>query len=112
MAEFALDNIPWIALAAVAAAGLAWTLIQDGAQSVDHADAVLLVKNGKGVFVDIRSAADFARGRIAQARHIPAEDLKKRAAEIDRYREKPVVLVCQNGMQSKKTRARTRRRRI
>ncbi|MGI9298652.1 MAG: rhodanese-like domain-containing protein [Gammaproteobacteria bacterium] len=102
MAEFLLANIFWACLAATAAAGLAFTIVRDGAKLVDHSDAVLLVRREKGVFVDLRGAADFARGRIAQARHIPADEVKQRAAEIERYREKPVVLVCENGMQSKR----------
>lgn len=102
MADFLLANIGWVLLAAGASAGLAWTMARDVAQSVEYSDAVLWVKNGKGIFVDIRSAADFGRGRIAQARNIPAEELKNRASEIDRWRDKPVVLVCQNGMQSRR----------
>ena len=102
MAEFLLANWFWAGAAMLSAAGLALTLARDGAKLVDAADAVLLVKRDNGVFVDLRGAADFARGRIAQARHIPAEEVKNRAAEIDRFREKPVVLVCQNGMQSKR----------
>lgn len=102
MVEFALANMFWVVLAAAAAAGIVWTVLRDNAQSVEHSEAVLWVKNGKGVFVDIRSAADFAGGRIAQSRNIPAAELKNRAAEIDRYREKPVVLVCQNGMLSRR----------
>ncbi|MBE8158230.1 MAG: rhodanese-like domain-containing protein, partial [Betaproteobacteria bacterium] len=102
MVEFALANIGWVALAVAASAGLAWTVVRDGAQSIEHSEAVLWVKSGKGIFVDIRAASDFSRGRIAQSRNIPAEELQNRAAEIDRYREKPVVLVCQNGMQSRR----------
>ena len=102
MSEFMLANIPWVALAVFSATGLIWTLIRDGAKLIDHADAVLLIKRDKGIFVDMRTAADFAGGRIAQARNIPAAELKNRAAEIDRYREKPVILVCQNGIQSRR----------
>lgn len=99
---FLLANVFWAGLAAAAAGGLAFTIARDGAKLVEHSDAVLMVKRDKGVFVDLRGAADFARGRIAQARHIPAADIKTRASEIERFREKPVVLVCENGSQSKR----------
>lgn len=102
MTEFLLANLGWTLLAAAAAGGAAFTTVRSGAKLVDHSDAVLLIKRDKGVFVDLRAAADFARGRIAQARHIPGDEIQKRAAEIDRYREKPVVLVCENGMQSRR----------
>ena len=100
--EFALENIFWVGLAALSASGLMWTLIRDNAQSVDAADAVLLVKRDKGVFVDIRSAADFAAGNIAQSRNIPAAELPKRTTDLDRYRDKPVILVCQQGNTAKR----------
>ena len=102
MVEFLLAHWFWAGLAAFSAAGTAWTVARAGAQVIDQADAVLWVKNGRGVYVDIRSPAEFANGRIADARNIPAAELARRAAEIDRYREKPVVVVCDNGMQSRK----------
>ena len=103
MTEFLLANILWASLAAIAAVGLVWTIIRDGAKLIDHDAAILLIKSDGGVFVDLRTAAAFTAGRIAHARHIPAAELKKRAAEIERYREKPVVLVCDNGMQSRRS---------
>ena len=97
-----MANLGWALLAALAAGGVIATTLRDGAKLVDHSDAVVLVKGGKGVFVDLRGAADFARGRIAQSRHIPGDEIQKRAAELDKYREKPIVLICENGLQSRR----------
>lgn len=102
MTEFLFENMLWAGLAAVSAAGLVVTFVRDGAKMIDHDAAVLLVKSEKGVFVDTRTVADFARGRIAQSRNIPATELKDRVSELDKFRERPVVLVCQNGMNSRK----------
>ena len=101
IARFALDNIIWTMLASAAAGGLIWSFTRNSSRLVDCADAVLMVKRDKGIFIDTRSLADFSGGRIAQARHIPADEIDKRANEIDRYRDKPVILVCQNGMNSR-----------
>ena len=103
MIDFLQAHIHWLLLAAAAAGGLIWTLLRDSAQSIDHAESILWIKQDKGVFVDLRSAADFGRGRIAHSRNIPFAELKERAAEIDRYREKPVVLVCANGTESRRS---------
>ncbi|MGU9952060.1 MAG: rhodanese-like domain-containing protein [Gammaproteobacteria bacterium WSBS_2016_MAG_OTU1] len=102
MIEFALANLPWVLLAVASSAGLTWILLRDNAQMIDQNEAVLLIKKGKGVYIDMRSSTDFASGRIAESRNIPATELKNRVGEIDRYREKPVVLVCQNGTQSRR----------
>lgn len=60
-------------------------------------EAVQLVNNEEGVFLDIRDPGDYARGHITDALHIPAATLGKRAGELEKFREKPVVVVCKMG---------------
>ena len=60
-------------------------------------EAVQLVNNEEGVFLDIRDGGDYARGHITDALHIPAATLAKRAGELEKFREKPVVVVCKMG---------------
>lgn len=63
-------------------------------------EAVQLVNSEGGVFLDIRDAADFARGHITDALHIPAAALASRSAELEKFLEKPVVVVCKMGQSS------------
>ena len=63
-------------------------------------EAVQLVNSEGGVFLDVRDAADFARGHITDALHIPAAALAGRSAELEKFREKPVVVVCKMGQSS------------
>ena len=63
-------------------------------------EAVQLVNSEGGVFLDIRDAADFARGHITDALHIPVAALAGRSAELEKFREKPVVVVCKMGQSS------------
>ena len=56
-----------------------------------------LVNGDGGIFLDIREAADYARGHITDAVHIPAAALAKRSNELEKYRDKPVVVVCKMG---------------
>ena len=59
--------------------------------------AINLVNAEQGVFLDLRDAADFKQGHIANALHIPSAKLDARLAELEKYRDKPVVLVCKMG---------------
>lgn len=68
--------------------------------SLSISEAVQLVNSEGGVFLDIRDAADFARGHITDALHIPATALAGRSAELEKFREKPVVVVCKMGQSS------------
>jgi len=60
-------------------------------------EAVQLVNGEGGVFLDIRDAGDFARGHITDALHIPAASLADRCAELEKFRDKPIVVVCKMG---------------
>ena len=68
--------------------------------SLSISEAVQLVNSEGGIFLDIRDAADFARGHITDALHIPAAALAGRSAELEKFREKPVVVVCKMGQSS------------
>jgi rhodanese-related sulfurtransferase len=68
--------------------------------SVSPQQAINLINSGEGVFVDLRDAADYKKGHIVEAVHIPASKLVTRMAELEKYKEKPVVLVCKMGQQS------------
>ena len=60
-------------------------------------EAVQLINVEGGVFLDIRDASDFARGHITDALHIPAASLGARYAELEKFRDKPIVVVCKMG---------------
>jgi len=68
--------------------------------SVSPQQAINLINSEQGVFVDLRDGADYKQGHIVEAIHIPASKLATRIAELDKYRDKPVVLVCKMGQQS------------
>lgn len=68
--------------------------------SVSPQQAINLINSENGVFLDLRDSADYKQGHIVDAMHIPATKLAARMAELDRYKEKPIVLVCKMGQQS------------
>lgn len=59
--------------------------------------AINLVNAEGGVFVDLRDTADFRAGHIVDAMHIPASKLMNNTGLLEKYRDKPVVLVCKMG---------------
>ena len=68
--------------------------------SVSPQQAIGLINSEHGVFLDLRDAADFKQGHIVEALHIPATKLQARIAELEKYRDRPIVLVCKMGQQS------------
>lgn len=103
--SFLLENWFWSGLAAGSLIGLMWTFARGGRAAVDAPGAVRMINENGGVFLDIRAPAEFAKGHLTPGKNIPAADLEKRAAELEKFKEKPLVLVCANGMRAKQTAA-------
>lgn len=59
--------------------------------------AINRVNSEGGIFVDLRDGGEYKAGHIVDALHIPASKLGSRLGELEKYRDKPVVLVCKMG---------------
>jgi rhodanese-related sulfurtransferase len=68
--------------------------------SLSPQQAINLVNAEQGVFVDLRDPATFKQGHIVDALNIPAQKLGDRMAELEKYRDRPIVLVCKMGQQA------------
>jgi rhodanese-related sulfurtransferase len=68
--------------------------------SLSPQQAINMVNAEQGLFLDLRDAADYKRGHIVDALHIPAAKLAERTHELEKYRGRPIVLVCRMGQQA------------
>ncbi|SHE71067.1 Rhodanese-related sulfurtransferase [Modicisalibacter ilicicola DSM 19980] len=96
-----IQNHPLLvgAFVAVLAAWLAYEF-QRGNHGVDSGQATALINREDAAVVDIRDANDFKAGHIAGARNIPQSKLDDRMSELDKFKEKPVIVVCKHGQAS------------
>ena len=57
--------------------------------------------NNKGaIVVDLRTIDEYKCGHIANALHIPKNELPQRLEKLSNYREKPIILTCGTGQYS------------
>ncbi|HYM36701.1 MAG TPA: rhodanese-like domain-containing protein [Steroidobacteraceae bacterium] len=85
-----------VVLLAVAAIAIEIRHRLRGAAALSPAQAVQLI-NGGALIVDVRSAEAFAGGHIIDARNIVDSELQGQADTLKKYKEKPVILYCDNG---------------
>jgi rhodanese-related sulfurtransferase len=71
-----------------------------GSAMVSSNDVVQLTNRGGALLLDIRDQAQFESGHIVDSRHIPSAELTTRAETLKKYKEKPVVVYCDNGLAS------------
>ncbi len=89
----------WILVAALLAVGIMLLMheTRKSGTSLSPQKAINLVNGQEGVFVDLRDTADFRGGHIVDAMHVPSAKLLNNTGALEKYRNKPIVLVCKMG---------------
>lgn len=104
MFEFIKDNAIYVGLAVGSGIALLLPMLNRGAggvTNINSTEAVVLMNRSKPLILDVRDAAEFAAGHIQGAKHIPMAELATRIKEIEKYKDKPVLVHCQKGIRSK-----------
>jgi rhodanese-related sulfurtransferase len=95
--KFFIDNIFIIAIVLVSGGALLWPILTQRGKRATPQDVTLLINRSKATIVDVRDAKEFALGHLPEAKNIPLADLDKRVGELEKFKSKSVVLVCQSG---------------
>ncbi|KZZ10051.1 sulfurtransferase [Oleiphilus sp. HI0078] len=69
-------------------------------RAVSPQEATLLLNKDQAVIVDLRDKKDFSEGKITGALHIPFANLKERSTELEKYKDKQIILVDKMGQHS------------
>ena len=68
-----------------------------GGQSLTPQLATNMVNQKDAVIVDLRDSDEFRTGHIAGSINIPAGQALDRIAELEKYKDKPIILTCDMG---------------
>lgn len=101
--DFIYQNILLIALVVVSGVALILPMLMgSGANDVNPAAATLLINREDAQVIDVREADEFAAGHLPEAKNVPLAKLADRISEIERLKDKPVIVCCASGMRSGK----------
>ncbi|MCC6474269.1 MAG: rhodanese-like domain-containing protein [Burkholderiales bacterium] len=100
--KFAQDNFFLIAIALVSGFMLLWPVIRRGTGGpvVDTLQATQMLNREDAVFVDIREPAEYEKGHILHARNLPLKQLEEKARELEKYKNRPLIVHCDTGSRS------------
>jgi rhodanese-related sulfurtransferase len=101
--QFIHNNIWLFMIAVISGLMLLWSFVGNrlrGIREADSAAALQLINHKEAIVLDVREADEFKSGRLLNAKHIPLGKLRDRIGELERYREKPIVVVCRSGNRS------------
>ena len=101
--DFINQNILLIGIVVVSGLGLLWPLLfRPVGQAVSPGEATLLINREDARVLDVREADEFAGGHIPDALNIPVGKLADRIGELEKHKDKPLVVCCASGMRSNK----------
>jgi rhodanese-related sulfurtransferase len=102
--EFFKDNVLLIGLAIGSAIMLIWPMLKRGAAGVPQistTEAVMLMSRAKPLVLDVRDIAEYQAGHLQGAKHVPVAELATRLKEIEKFKDKPVLVYCERGTRAK-----------
>jgi rhodanese-related sulfurtransferase len=94
--HFFTENFGYIALMIVSAGMMIWPEIDrmiNGGSEIGTYEATLLMNQKRAIVIDVRASDDFKKSHIPGAKHIPASEIKTRVTELNKFKERPVLLV-------------------
>jgi rhodanese-related sulfurtransferase len=100
--DFIQNNLLLIAVAFASGAMLVWPLVRRGAGGpwVGTLQATQMINREDALVLDVREPAEYAKGHVLGSKNVPLGDVERRAAELDKHKAKPVIVVCESGNRS------------
>lgn len=71
-----------------------------GAKEVGTLEATRLMNTGNALVLDVRANGEFSGGRIPKSKNIPLAEIDKRLDEINKFKDKPVIVACATSSRS------------
>lgn len=98
--DFVEQNLMWVMLAAVSGGMLIMQTMRGGGNNISVADATLKLNREDAVVLDVRETHEWDRGHIPNARHISLGQIGKRMHELEKFKARPIIVVCASGNRS------------
>lgn len=101
--QFVTSNFFPISVAIMSGIMLLWSLFGNrlrGIQEIDCVAALQLINHKDAMVLDVRDEKEYQTGHVLNAKLIPLAMLKERIGELEKYRDKPLIVLCRSGNRS------------
>ncbi len=96
--NFFQSNIMLIVAAVASGVLLLWQLLRRPRHEIGTMVAVQLINYKDGLVLDVREGSEYASGHIPNSKHIPADKLEERLHELEKFKDRPVVVIHRSGV--------------
>lgn len=71
---------------------------RNSGRNLTSRELTAMVNRDEAFIVDIRSKKDFSTGHIVGSVNIPTDQIKTRMTEIEKHKDKTIIVVCASGV--------------
>jgi len=86
-----------------------YSRMASGLKALSPFAATKLLNSGEALFLDVRDDKEYKAGHITNAKHVPLSNMDKFMHEIEKYKDKDVVIYCESGQRSQRAGAKLRK---
>lgn len=108
-----IGNNPLLVAAFAAIVGMIlyfeYTKFASGLKALSPFAATKLLNEGEALFIDVRDDKEFKTGHVLNARNIPLSNIDKFMHELEKHKEKDVVVYCESGQRAQRAGAKLRK---
>jgi len=98
--EFSGNHMLLVTALIIAILLLIQNLMAGNKGNITPVQATEMINHDDAIVIDVRPAADFAKGHIINAVNIPASNLQTQMKQMEKYKNKKIILSCRSGAQS------------
>jgi len=71
-----------------------------GGATISSQKLVQLVNSENAIVIDVREASEYSEGHIVDAINIPFTSFESRSDELNKHKDKPLIVACKMGQHS------------
>lgn len=100
--EFVQNNLLLVIAAVASGVMLLWSFLGSRVSGINHVNTLEATRlmNDDALMLDVREDNEWAVGHIPNAKHIRLGQLTKQIAEIEKFKDRPIVVYCRSGNRS------------
>lgn len=98
---FLQDNIFFIIAAMMSGGMLLWPMLsRNAASEIDFQKAIKLINYEDALILDVRDDNEYAEGHLPNSKHISVERIGERWQELEKFKDKPIVVIFRPGIRA------------
>lgn len=86
-----------------------WARIRASGSSLSPFAATRMFNDGDTLVLDVRDEKEYKAGHVLNAKNVPVGSLDQRLHELQKYKQRDVVVYCDNGMRTSKAMGRLKK---